>query len=96
MTDRIAIHGLHVATPLYRFIEDQVLPAVGVKSKTFWSGFDAIVKDLAPVNAALLAERDRIQWAMDKWHTDHPGPLLDAKAMKAYRQHLSSIGKPLF
>jgi malate synthase len=61
MTDRIAIHGLHVATPLYRFIADQVLPAVGVKSKAFWSGFDGIVKDLAPVNLALLAERDRIQ-----------------------------------
>ncbi|MFN5403219.1 MAG: malate synthase G, partial [Burkholderiales bacterium] len=74
MTDRIAIHGLLVATPLYRFIEDQVLPAVGVKSKAFWSGFDGIVKDLAPVNLALLTERDRIQLAMDKWHTAHPGP----------------------
>ena len=92
MTDRIAIHGLHVATPLYRFIEDQVLPAVGVKSKAFWSGFDGIVKDLAPVNLALLAERDRIQLDMDKWHSAHPGPLADAKAMKAYRQHLTSIG----
>jgi len=92
MTDRIAIHGLHVATPLYRFIEDQVLPAVGVQSKNFWNGFDAIVKDLAPVNLALLAERDRIQLEMDKWHTAHPGPVSDAKAMKAYRQHLKSIG----
>jgi malate synthase len=92
MTDRIAIHGLHVATPLYRFIEDQVLPAVGVKSKAFWSGFDGIVKDLAPVNLALLAERERIQLDMDKWHTAHPGPVSDAKAMKAYRQHLTSIG----
>jgi malate synthase len=92
MTDRIAIHGLHVATPLYRFIEDQVLPAVGVKSKAFWAGFDGIVKDLAPVNLALLAERDRIQLDMDKWHAAHPGPVSDAKAMKAYRQHLTSIG----
>ena len=92
MTDRIAIHGLHVATSLYRFIEDQVLPAVGVKSKTFWFGFDGIVKDLAPQNIALLAERDRLQLEMDKWHTAHPGPVSNAKAMKAYRQHLKSIG----
>ena len=92
MTDRIAIHGLHVATPLFRFIEDQVLPAVGVKSQTFWAGFDGIVKDLAPVNMALLAERDRIQVEMDKWHTANPGPVSDAKAMKAYRKHLTSIG----
>ena len=81
-----------MATPLYRFIEDQVLPAVGVKSKAFWAGFDGIVKDLAPVNLALLAERDRIQLDMDKWHAAHPGPVSDAKAMKAYRQHLTSIG----
>jgi malate synthase len=74
MTQRTSIHGLHVATPLYRFIEDQVLPAVGVKSKAFWAGFDGIVKDLAPQNMALLAERDRIQLEMDKWHTANPGP----------------------
>ena len=92
MTDRIAIHGLHVATPLFRFIEDQMLPAVGVKSQAFWAGFDGIVKDLAPVNIALLAERDRIQLEMDKWHTANPGPVSDVKAMKAYRKHLSSIG----
>ena len=92
MTDRIAIHGLHVATPLFRFIEDQMLPAVGVKSQAFWAGFDGIVKDLAPVNLALLAERDRIQLEMDKWHTANPGPVSDAKAMKVYRKYLSSIG----
>lgn len=68
MTQRTSIHGLHVATPLYNFIEEQVLPAVGVKSKAFWAGFDGIVKDLAPQNLALLAERDRIQLEMDKWH----------------------------
>ncbi|MEY3428926.1 MAG: Malate synthase, partial [Pseudomonadota bacterium] len=92
MTQRTSIHGLHVATPLYNFIEEQVLPAVGVKSKAFWAGFDGIVKDLAPQNLALLAERDRIQLEMDKWHTANPGPLVDAKAMKAYRKHLSAIG----
>ena len=92
MTQRTSIHGLHVATPLYQFIEEKVLPAVGVTSKTFWAGFDGIVKDLAPQNIALLAERDRIQLEMDKWHTANPGPVSDAKAMKAYRKHLSSIG----
>ena len=59
MTERTAIHRLQVATPLFRFIEDKVLPDTGVDSATFWKGFDAIVHDLAPKNAALLAERDR-------------------------------------
>ena len=65
MTARTTVHGLQVATELFRFIEDKVLPGTGVDSAKFWAGFDAIVKDLAPKNAALLAERDRIQLDMD-------------------------------
>ena len=89
MTARTTVHGLQVATELYRFIEDKVLPGTGVDSAKFWAGFDAIVKDLAPKNAALLAERDRIQVEMDGWHTAHPGPITD---MAAYRAHLEKIG----
>ena len=92
MTPRTQVHGLQVATTLYRFIEDQVLPATGVKSETFWQGFDALVSDLAPHNIALLAERDRIQTAMDAWHTANPGPVSEGKAMKAYQKFLSQIG----
>ena len=89
MTARTTVHGLQVATELYSFIEDKVLPGTGVDSAKFWAGFDAIVKDLAPKNAALLAERDRIQAEMDAWHTAHPGPITD---MAAYRAHLEKIG----
>ena len=48
MTDRTPIHGLQVATELFRFVEDKVLPGTGVDSAAFWAGFDAIVRDLAP------------------------------------------------
>jgi len=92
MTERTPVHGLQVATTLYRFIEDQVLPSTGVKSETFWKGFDAVVSDLAPQNIALLAERDRIQSAMDEWHTANPGPVAEGKPMKAYQKFLSQIG----
>ncbi len=89
MTDRTTCHRLHVATPLYRFIEDRVLPGTGVTSEAFWAGFDAIVADLAPKNAALLAERDRLQAELDAWHTANPGPITKPKA---YRQFLEKIG----
>ena len=92
MTARTKAHNLQVATSLYDFIEQQVLPAVGVKSDKFWKGFSDIVTDLAPKNIALLAERDRIQAEMDKWHTANPGPVAAGKAMKAYRKFLSQIG----
>ena len=89
MTARTACHRLQVATVLYRFIEDKVLPGTGIDSATFWQGFDAIAHDLAPRNAALLAERDRLQTALDQWHRAHPGPISD---MPAYRAFLQSIG----
>ncbi len=88
-SSRTAVHRLQVATGLYRFIEDQVLPGTGVSSATFWQGFDAIVHDLAPKNVALLAERERLQTELDQWHRAHPGPITD---MVAYRAFLENIG----
>ena len=89
MSDRTTVHGLQVANELHRFIEDRVLPATGIDSAAFWKGFDAIVADLAPKNASLLAERDRLQVELDTWHKLNPGPIAD---MPAYRAHLEKIG----
>jgi malate synthase len=86
---RTTVHSLQVATVLHRFIEDEVLPGIGIDSAAFWSGFDAIVRDLAPRNAALLAERDRLQTALDGWHRAHPGPVAD---QAGYRAFLEQIG----
>ena len=89
MTQRITIHGLQVATELFDFVNQKVLPGTGVDQAAFWKGFDQIVADLAPKNAALLAERDRLQAELDKWHSANPGPVRD---MMAYRKFLETIG----
>ena len=89
MTERISIHGLQVATVLHQFIERDVLPGSGVESADFWQGFDAIVRDLAPKNAALLAERERLQAEIDAWHIANPGPI---RKPAAYRRFLQKIG----
>ena len=89
MTERTACHRLQVATELYRFIEDRVLPGTGLDSAAFWAGFDAIVHDLAPKNAALLAERDRLQAEIDAWHRAHPGPI---RKRAKYRKFLEKVG----
>lgn len=89
MTERIPHHGLQVAPVLHQFIEDELLPGTGVDSDAFWSGFAALVDELAPQNRALLAERDRLQAELDAWHRAHPGPIRDAAA---YRQFLEQIG----
>ncbi len=89
MKTRINCQGLQVDEVLHRFIEDKVLPGTGISSDSFWSGFAAIVNDLAPKNAALLAERDRLQLELDQWHRANPGPIAD---VAAYRGFLESIG----
>ena len=86
---RTTLHSLQVADVLLRFIDDEVLPGTGVAREDFWAGFDAIVRELAPKNAALLAERDSLQTALDTWHKANPGPISD---MPAYRAFLRRIG----
>ncbi|HTH59897.1 MAG TPA: malate synthase G [Paraburkholderia sp.] len=82
-------HGLKVDDGLARFIETEALPGTGVDKDAFWSGFAALVHDLAPRNRALLAERDRLQLEIDNWHRAHPGPVRD---LAAYRAFLTQIG----
>lgn len=89
MTSRTQIHGLAVDSALKRFLDEQVLPTVGVDGAKFWQGFDAIVRELSPKNATLLSERDRLQFELDNWHRAHPGPVQD---MAAYRGFLEKIG----
>ncbi|HEV7913546.1 MAG TPA: malate synthase G [Albitalea sp.] len=89
MTARTSRHRLQVADTLARFIDEQVLPASGVDNAAFWKGFDTLAHELAPKNAALLAERDRLQAEIDGWHRAHPGPIAD---MPAYRAFLEQIG----
>jgi malate synthase len=89
MTARTSAGRLQVATVLHRFIEAQVLPASGLDAGAFWRGFDALAHELAPKNAALLAERDRLQTEIDGWHRAHPGPIVDKAG---YRALLEDIG----
>ena len=89
MSKHTPIHSLQVDAALQRFIDDEVLPGTGVTAARFWAGFDTIVRDLAPRNAALLAERARLQAELDGWHRAHPGPIRD---MALYRAFLERIG----
>lgn len=88
---RTVLHKLHIDSRLHQFIEQEVLPATGIDSAHFWQGFDAIVRDLAPQNAALLAERDRLQSEIDAWHLAHPGATDSPQTMAAYQEFLHKI-----
>jgi malate synthase len=87
--NRTQRHRLAVDDRLLNFVEREVLPGTGIGAEVFWAGLDAIAHDLAPRNAALLAERDRLQAELDHWHRAHPGPIRD---MAGYQAFLRRIG----
>jgi malate synthase len=88
MSDRIEKHGLRVAAILHDFIAREALPGTGIDEAAFWAGFSALAHRLAPENKGLLAERDRLQAAIDDWHRARKGKPHDAAA---YRAFLESI-----
>lgn len=89
MSQPIVVGRLHVAPELKSFIDNEALPGTGVATDAFWAGFNDVVTDLAPKNAALLKKRDELQLELDNWHKKNPGPITD---MAGYRQFLESIG----
>ncbi|MFC4167346.1 malate synthase G [Teichococcus aestuarii] len=89
MAGRERIGSLDVASELKAFIEAEALPGTGVMPETFWGAYAAILAELGPRNAALLAERDELQAKIDAWHRAHPAKPVDAGA---YRAFLEEIG----
>jgi malate synthase len=84
MTERISLGGLSVAAELAAFVADEAAPGTGIAPAAFWSGLAAILADLAPRNAALLAERDRLQAEIDAWHVARRGQKHDPEAYEAF------------
>ena len=86
--DRVDVAGLQVAAELHGFIAE-ALPGTGVEADAFWTGFAALVRDLAPRNAELLARRDELQRQVDEWHLSQSAKPHDAQA---YQEFLRGIG----
>ncbi|HKR93638.1 malate synthase G [Novosphingobium sp.] len=89
MTDRVERSGLQVDAGLAKFLEEDVLPPIGQDAAAFWSGFAALVAEMAPKNRALLAKRDDLQAKIDAWHLGRAGKPID---QDEYRAFLTEIG----
>ena len=88
-TDRVAVGNLRVARSLYDFITNEALPGTGLDPDSFWAGVDKVVSDLSPRNAGLLARRDELQAAIDKWHRQRVIGGIDPGEYKSF---LTDIG----
>ena len=79
---------LTVAPALAAFLEDEVLPGLGMEAAGFWQGVRSILDWAIPENRRLLAVRDDLQARIDAWHIERKGPY----DVGAQRDFLKQIG----
>jgi len=89
----VAIDRIAVNRRLYEFVGREAIPGTGVVEGDFWSGFAALVAELAPVNAALLRRRDELQTSIDNWHRRNPGVHFDHTAYQAMLHEIGYLGQ---
>ena len=89
MTDYTEKYGLKISDVLCNFVQERALAGTGLSSDIFWKGLSDMVKDLAPVNRALIEKRREIQDKIDAWHVAHRNTPHDHEAYKAF---LKDIG----
>ncbi len=81
--------GLRVARTLYDFVNNEALPGTGVDPAAFWTGYGALIRDLAPRCQALLDKRAVLQKQIDGWHLANRGKVV---VQAEYQAFLRSIG----
>ncbi len=83
--------GLSVAAELASFIEDEVLPGLGVGADAFWSGAAEVFARFTPENGKLLARRDHLQARIDAWHAERKGQPHDPAATEGFLRDIGYL-----
>jgi malate synthase len=83
--------GLSVASELTAFIEDEVLPGLGLGADGFWSGVAEVFARFTPDNRALLARRDELQARIDVWHGARKGRPHDPAATESFLREIGYL-----
>ena len=71
--------GLKINSILFNFINNEVIPGTNINTEEFWTNFEKIVHELAPINKALIEKREKIQKQIDEWHKKNSGEELNKK-----------------
>ena len=76
--------------PAFRdFVENELLPDLGIDAAQFWASLESIVTELTAENESLLHQRDRLQQRIDEYHGGRGKSEWDADD---YRRLLTDIG----
>jgi malate synthase len=89
--ERVSVANLKVAKILHDFVVNEALPGTDIAASAFWHGLDRIVHRLAPLNRALLQQRDKLQAKIDDWYRARPGRAFDEPAHRALLEEIGYL-----
>ena len=67
----IKLFNLSISEVLYKFVNDEALPGLDIKSQNFWRGLDRVAHELTPINRDILKKRHKLQLEIDRWHLNN-------------------------
>jgi malate synthase len=82
---------LKINTKLLDFVNNEVIPGTNIKSEEFWTSFERIVHELAPINKRLIEKRESVQKKIDEWHKKNKGKELNKKEYLEFLKSISYI-----
>ncbi len=88
-TDYGQVGSLSIHAIFHAFIEEELLPVIGLSSDEFWGGLESLITELTHRNRALLDFRDELQAKIDGWHKSRAGGSWNHDE---YVEFLKSIG----
>ena len=83
--------GLSVAAPLVAFVEERVLPPLGIAADDWWAGAAEIFTRFAPCNRDLLARREALQAQIDAWCAADPVRAVDPAAQEGFLREIGYL-----
>ncbi|MDH5304090.1 MAG: malate synthase G [Gammaproteobacteria bacterium] len=92
--NRVQLGTLKVDAALHAFIGDELLPATGIDAVRFWTGLEAIIDELTPINRELLRKRDALQGEIDRWHKQHAGASIDHAEYTRFLRQIGYLEEP--
>ncbi len=84
-----SVNNLKVSEELLSFVNDELLKDTDISPEKFWSGFDAVIHELAPKNKDLIKIRENLQKKINDWHTKNKDSKID---IDKYKKYLKDIG----
>ena len=88
---KMAEGSLRIDPAFHDFVESELLPAIGFDPATFWSGVEAIIDDLSPVNRDLLEIRNDLQAKIDEYHQSRAGQPWEHAEYVEFLRHIGYL-----